>query len=222
MYASASLTLLLLGASGLATASMVAPSFDTFLQHGLGSWRGVGYTWTPEAPGGESLPLAVAPGYITVPAACSAEVSEVMRSCGGAVQGVKEARQPSGGEVSLNRQSEGTTFFSYGSWAEAPAALVGAGVEELMGAVNAFGISVNIAHNDRTRRRLLCVIVAGQLVACDVAIEGRPEDPVPECVETLLARRLQVVLSLSISIYLSLSIYIYIYRYRYRCRCRYR
>lgn len=172
---------------------MIAPSFETFLQHGLGSWQGVGFTWFPEAPDEPSLPVAVAPGYITMPIECSSEVSEVMRSCGGAVQGVREVRQPSGGEVTLNRQAEGTTFFSYGTWAEAPAALGGADGDDILGSSRGFGVSVNIAHSDQTRRRLLLVIVDGKLAACDVAIEARPETPLPECGTGLLAKRLQVV-----------------------------
>jgi hypothetical protein len=186
------LPILLLAAKG-AGASMIPPSFDTFLQHGLGSWRGVGFTWYPEPPDDPSVPVAVAPGYITMPHECSSEVSEVMRSCGGAVQGVREARQPSGGEVTLNRQAEGTTFFSYGTWAEAPAALGGAYGDEILGSSLGFGVSVNIAHSDQTRRRLLLVIVDGKLSACDVAIEARPEVPLPECAAGLLAKRLQVV-----------------------------
>lgn len=64
---------------------------------------------SPSQPDGRSLPIAVAPGHITPPAPCSSEVSEVMRSCGGAVQGVREVRQPGGGVVNLNRQVSSST-----------------------------------------------------------------------------------------------------------------
>ena len=51
----------------------------------------------------------VVEGFITPPAVSSCEVSEVMRSCGGAVQGVSEERkQPMGGSVALNRQVDGS------------------------------------------------------------------------------------------------------------------
>ena len=51
----------------------------------------------------------VVEGFITPPAVSSCEVSEVMRSCGGAVQGVSEERkQPMSGSVALNRQADGS------------------------------------------------------------------------------------------------------------------
>ena len=59
----------------------------------------------------------VVEGFITPPAVSSCEVSEVMRSCGGAVQGVSEERtQPMSGAVALNRQvSSGSTSSSSSS-----------------------------------------------------------------------------------------------------------
>ena len=54
------------------------------------------------------LHSGVVEGFITPPAVSSCEVSEVMRSCGGAVQGVSEERQqPMSGSVALNRQVDG-------------------------------------------------------------------------------------------------------------------
>ena len=167
---------------------MVMPSFDNFLQRSTGSWRGVGFTWSPQEPSdGLALPLGVVKGYITPPAESSSEISEVMRSCGGAVQGVREERQPSGGSVMLNRQTDGFTFFSDGSFAEVPASLAdGTG-----GDFDAVGLSVCLAHGDDSRRRLLLVIVNGELTACDVAVEGRAA--LPASAQTLLDGKLQVM-----------------------------
>lgn len=64
--------------------------------------------------------------------------------------------------------------------------------QDLMDATAAFGLSVNIAHADCTRRRLLLALIDGSLATCDVAIEGRESGEVPEVVESLLANRLQV------------------------------
>ena len=88
---------------------MVVPSFESFLQRSTGAWRGAGYTWSPTEPSsGAAMPLGVVEGFITPPAVSSCEVSEVMRSCGGAVQGVSEERQqPMSGSVALNRQVDG-------------------------------------------------------------------------------------------------------------------
>ena len=57
-----------------------------------------------------------------------------------------------------------------------------------------FGISVCIAHADRSRRRLLVVVAGGELAACDVAIEGHDatEDSA-EVADTLLSGRMQCV-----------------------------
>ena len=138
------------------TASAIAPSFDTFLESSLGRWRGASYCWTPSETK-DALPLSVAPGYITKPTPSSTEVVEVMRSCGGAVQGVEEKRdcQPMPGAVTLNRQVDGTTFFSFGSWAVAPTLLTEADESDLLASSKCFGISACIAHADRTRRMQL-------------------------------------------------------------------
>ena len=111
------------------------------------------------------MPLGVVEGFITPPAVSSCEVSEVMRSCGGAVQGVSEERkQPISGTVTLNRQVDGFTFFSDGSWAEAPASL-GEGTGADFGAV---GLQVCISHGDDSRRRLLLCIIEGALLRLGV------------------------------------------------------
>lgn len=184
-----------------AAALAVSASFDSFLERGLGSWRGASYTWTPSAATESSglMPLGVVPGCIAPPEPCSSEISEVMRACGGAVQGVREQRQPSGGEVVLNRQVDGVSFFSSGSWAQAPAALRSPGDasdgEEtlLIDTAGAFGVSLSLAHGDGTRRRLLLACVGGVLTAADVIIEGRPSAPPPDVTEQLLGRRMQLI-----------------------------
>ena len=62
------------------------------------------------------LHAGVVEGFITPPAVSSCEVSEVMRSCGGAVQGVSEERtQPMSGAVALNRQVSSSSTSSSGS-----------------------------------------------------------------------------------------------------------
>ena len=116
----------LLVASSLAA---IAPNFDTFVERACGQWRGASYTWQLDKSStaignsaSEMLPLSVAPGFITSPAPSSTLVEPVMRSCGGAVQGVEERRSSNVGDssVMLNRQVDGTTFFSFGTWANAP------------------------------------------------------------------------------------------------------
>lgn len=151
-----------------------APSFDSFLTQAVGRWKGASYTWQAFESDG-ARPLGVAPGYVTTPLASTTTVSEVMRSCGGAVQGVEEVRTgPQPTKIMLNRQVDGTTFFTYGSWAQAPPilSLPGAADGDMLASTNAFGISVCLAHGDRSRRRLLAVVADGQLACCDLTIEG--------------------------------------------------
>ena len=185
----------------VASVGALAPDFDSFVTHAVGKWKGAAYCWQRTAENDDYLPLGVAPGYITPPSACSTEVSEVMRSCGGAVQGVQEERrcQPADGTVALNRQVDGTTFFTYGSWANAPALLSDGAESDLLTSPKCFGISVNLAHADATRRRLLLVISDASLLCCDVAIEQRmpPGDLDAELDDevaaALLQRRVQCV-----------------------------
>ena len=179
----------------------IAPNFDTFLTNSLGRWRGASYMWqlSADSDGGDFLPLGVAPGYITAPTAASTEVTEVMRSCGGAVQGVKEERQcqPSDGEVTLNRQIDGTTFFSYGSWSTAPVRLSSAEESDMLTSPTCFGLSVCLAHADETRRRLLVVVSEmATILCCDVAVEvkaGGVMDGEENAATALLDKRLQCV-----------------------------
>lgn len=172
-----------------------APSFDKFLLNSEGKWNGASYTWYPfDVPGAN--PLGVAPGFCTPPQPSSTLVTPVMRSCGGAVQGVKEQRSPPAGEVVLNRQADGTTFFSFGSWAVAPPVLSDPDAEDadVLCSKDGFGISACIAHSDRSRRRLLVVLTQGQLACCDVTVEGHDSDEESTAVaNSLLSGRLQCV-----------------------------
>ena len=70
-------TLLLLCTIAVRTAAL-APSFDTFSVAATGSWTGTRYEWPGDTNG----------------VACEAVVDEVMRSCGGAVQGVRVGDGP--------------------------------------------------------------------------------------------------------------------------------
>ena len=125
-----------------------------------------------------------------------------MRSCGGAVQGVQEERkcQPADGSVALNRQVDGTTFFSYGSWAMAPVQLSDAEETDMLASPSCFGLSVCLAHADATRRRLLVVVSdLATVLCCDVAIEGREDvygddgTTLPDVSAALLQKRMQCV-----------------------------
>jgi len=123
-------------------AAAIAPSFDSFLERAGGRWHGGSYSWTlTESP--NAMPLGVAPGFVTTPSASSTEVTEVMRSCGGAVQGVQESRecQPAPGKVMLNRQVDGTSFFSCGAWGQAPSYLSNAEESDLLASPECFGLS---------------------------------------------------------------------------------
>ena len=181
-------TLLLCCFGARVNAVLAPPSFDRCLQRGLGSWRGAGFTWTPDASASTTIPVAVAPGHITVPSPCS---SDVLAEARGAVHAMREERQPSGGVVVVSQQS--STCFSCGSWCEAPRYLGDAGDEDHLASALGFGVSVNIAHGDETRKRLLLAVVGGSLASCDVYIEGRAGVAMPESAATLLQRRLQVV-----------------------------
>ena len=94
-------TLLLLCTIAVRTAAL-APSFDTFSAAATGSWTGTLYEWPGDANG----------------VACESVVDEVMRSCGGAVQGVRVDDGPL-----LNRQDDGFCFFDCGSWTQGPTKL---------------------------------------------------------------------------------------------------
>jgi hypothetical protein len=188
----------------------LSPSFDSFLSQAVGQWRGASFCWEAKASQDgqtEMLPLSVAPGFVTTPTPSLTEVTEVMRSCGGAVQGVEEQRecQPAAGSVRLDRSVDGASFFSCGSWASAPAVLSNAEESDLLTSPDCFGLSVCIAHNDYSRRRLLAVVADKTLACCDVTVErfvgaslqkeeeDDDDDEAPDAVHALLNRRLQCV-----------------------------
>lgn len=114
--------------------ALTAPSFDSFVSYADGTWRGASYSWAPRETALEGpIPLGVSPGYVTKATASKTVVSPVMRSCGGAIQGVQEVRTAANsisGTVVLNRQADGTSFFTYGSWAQAPPSLSASDAEE--------------------------------------------------------------------------------------------
>lgn len=164
-------------AAELEAAVTTAPSFESHLERAVGLWRGAEYTWVPSEVEG-NVPLAVAAGSITLPVECGSTISKVTPTGSDAAQGVKEERgggAADGGAITLSRQAEGTTFFADGSWAHAPTALSDAEESSLLASPGAFGVSACIAHADGTRRRLLLVLIGGELTTCDVAIEGRAE-----------------------------------------------
>ena len=81
----------LLLAVPLGAARALAPSFDTFRGNACGRWDGARYTWSRVRREEliEIANLGPESWYLGPPAKCATRVDEVMRSCGGAVQGVK-------------------------------------------------------------------------------------------------------------------------------------
>ena len=136
-------TLLLLYTITVRT-SALAPSFDTFSAAAVGSWTGTQYQWT--ADGAKS----------GVP--CTAVVEEVMRSCGGAVQGVRVDDGPL-----LNRQDDGFCFFDCGSWTQGPTALSD---------VAAFDIGL-ATHSGRVRCVVSVDVTARKAVDATVVVEEK-------------------------------------------------
>ena len=95
----------LCGAKALAVAALQRSPWPPFSAEGPWVWA-LGPITCHSAKFPHS---GVVEGFITPPAVSSCEVSEVMRSCGGAVQGVSEERkQPMSGSVALNRQADGS------------------------------------------------------------------------------------------------------------------
>ena len=129
----------------------LAPSFDVFSDRVTGSWRGSCFEWFDSDPSDDELLKArntddgfiergrraeeaislaglCSPSsfYMVPPSPVSSSVEEVMRSCGGAVQGVRESWSWSSLEddpersLFLNRQNDGFTFFDDGSYTLGP------------------------------------------------------------------------------------------------------
>ena len=122
--------------------SALAPSFDTFSAAAVGSWTGTQYQW----PGDTNA------------VACESVVDEVMRSCGGAVQGIRVGDGPL-----LNRQDDGFCFFDCGSWTQGPTALA---------EVAAFDVGL-ATHSGRVRCVVSVDVSARKAVDATVVVEEK-------------------------------------------------
>ena len=133
-------TLLLLCTVAVRTTAL-APSFDTFSAAATGSWHGTQYKW---------------PGDTGV--ACTAVVDEVMRSCGGAVQGVRVDDGPL-----LNRQDDGFCFFDCGSWTQGPTKI----------ADGVLSLDVGLVAQSGSRVRCTASVSAGHVVDATLVVEEK-------------------------------------------------
>ena len=104
-----------------AFALAVAPRFDAFISRAAGSFTGASFSWALSQQDDTFAPLGVAAGFVSPLSPCATESTEIMRSCGGAVQGLTETQGPS--EIALNRAHDGFVYFDDGSWALAPTLL---------------------------------------------------------------------------------------------------
>ena len=120
----------------------LAPSFDTFSAAATGSWHGTQYQWPGDTNG--------------VP--CTSVVDEVMRSCGGAVQGVRVDEGPL-----LNRQDDGFCFFDCGSWTQGPTKLTD----------GALSLDVGLVAQSGSRVRCMASISARHVVDATVVVEEK-------------------------------------------------
>ena len=143
--------MLVLAAAPLAVRH-AGPDFSTFLDHAIGTWRGAVFRHSPAGSG----PLRATQSVH--------HVSEVMRACGGAVQGVSECGGLGEDDLYLNRAAGGATFFSFGSWA-----LVSGGCDG--GCVH-----LCLCH-DESRHRIDIRLEEGELHSVSVAVEGRRATP---------------------------------------------
>ena len=136
-------TLLLLCTVAVRT-SALAPSFDTFSVAATGSWTGTQYQWTADGA--------------TNGVPCTAVVDEVMRSCGGAVQGVRVDDGPL-----LNRQDDGFCFFNCGSWTQGPTKL----------ADGVLSLDVGLVAQSGSRVRCTASVSARHVVDATVVVEEK-------------------------------------------------
>ena len=120
----------------------LAPSFDAFSAAATGFWTGTLYEWPGDANG----------------VACESVVDEVMRSCGGAVQGVRVGDGPL-----LNRQDDGFCFFDCGSWTQGPTKLTD-------GALN---LDVGLVAQSGSRVRCTASVSAGRVVDATLVVEEK-------------------------------------------------
>ena len=161
---------------------LAAPNFDTFSRNIVGSWSGAAFSWFADDPltmslqhdergnhdeffqrghrASQAFPLSglCSPSsfHIAFPETASASVEEVMRSCGGAVQGVREKWTignngvESMGDLFLNRQRDGFTYFDDGSWSQGPERLP-------LTTPEAFAVDACLIHECESTRRVLRV-----------------------------------------------------------------
>ena len=122
--------------------SALAPSFDTFSAAAVGSWRGTQYKWPGDANG----------------VACESVVDEVMRSCGGAVQGIRVGEGPL-----LNRQDDGFCFFDCGSWTQGPTKLTD----------GVLSLDVGLVSQSGSRVRCTASVSARHVVDATVVVEEK-------------------------------------------------
>ena len=134
-------TLLLLCTVAVRTTAL-APSFDTFSAAATGSWHGTLYEWPGDTNG----------------AACESVVDEVMRSCGGAVQGIRVDDGPL-----LNRQDDGFCFFDCGSWTQGPTKLTD----------GVLSLDVGLVSQSGSRVRCMASISARHVVDATVVVEEK-------------------------------------------------
>ena len=122
----------------------LAPNFDTFSAAAVGSWTGTQYQWTADGA--------------TNGVPCTAVVDEVMRSCGGAVQGVRVDDGPL-----LNRQDDGFCFFNCGSWTQGPTKIADGIVH----------LDVGLVAQSGSRVRCTASVSAGHVVDATVVVEEK-------------------------------------------------
>ena len=124
--------------------SALAPSFDTFSAAAVGSWTGTQYQWPGDTNG----------------VACETVVDEVMRSCGGAVQGIRVGEGPL-----LNRQDDGFCFFDCGSWTQGPTKIADGVVY----------LDVGLVAQSGSRVRCTASVSAGHVADATVVVEERAD-----------------------------------------------
>ena len=134
-------TLLLLCTLAVRTTAL-APNFDSFSAAATGSWHGTRYEWPGDTNG----------------VACTAVVDEVMRSCGGAVQGIRVGEGPL-----LNRQDDGFCFFDCGSWTQGPTKLTD----------GVLSLDVGLVAQSGSRVRCTASVSPGHVVDATVVVEEK-------------------------------------------------
>ena len=153
---------------------------------------GASFSWALSLQDDTFAPLGVAAGFVSPLSPCATESTEIMRSCGGAVQGLTETQGPS--EIALNRAHDGFVYFDDGSWALAPTLL---DAESLDTSPSAFGLAASLARGAGRARCLLTVLDAAPYNA-DVSIEALLGGEPSAVAEALLGGRLQVVVNANV------------------------